>query len=348
MFTTDKNYISSRQLPQALVKTVRALGEYKGRQRLFTEQEPQILETLRRVALVQSTVSSSRIEGVTAPPARVKALLEEKAAPQDRPEQEIAGYRDMLARIHANHASMTLNTELVLELYRGLFRYVPNMYDGYKPVDNQIISFRENGDYDVVFVPTPAAETEEAMARLHEDLNILWASGDVEPLLLVASYVFDFLCIHPFLDGNGRVSRLLTLLLLYKAGYEVGRYISLERKVEDTKESYYEALSRTSKGWLEGKHDIIPWWEYFLGVMMLSCYKDFENKVGELEGSGGRKTRLVLEAIRQKEGEFTLRELMQDCPTVSMDLIRKVLQEERVNGLIISIGKGRGARWRKP
>jgi Fic family protein len=185
------------------------------------------------------------------------------------------------------------------------------------------------------------------MGLLHESFGSLWASGEVEPLLLIASYVLDLLCIHPFLDGNGRVSRLLTLLLLYQAGYEVGRYISLERKVEETKEIYYEALNRAGRGWHEGTHDVLPWWEYFLGVMLLPAYQEFEDRASYLEGAGGRKTRLVLEAIRQKEGEFTLRQIMQDCPTVSVDLVRKVLQEQRAAGHIVSLGKGRGAVWKK-
>ncbi|MEG3881096.1 Fic family protein, partial [Microcoleus sp. herbarium7] len=169
----------------------------------------------------------------------------------------------------------------------------------------------------------------------------------IEPLLLIPTYILDFLCIHPFLDGNGRMARLLTLLLLYKAGYEVGRFISLERIVERTKESYYDTLYQSSQGWHEGQHNLLPWWEYFLGVMLLSAYREFEQRVGYVTSAKGTKTAIVLDGINNLPQEFSVRELQERCPTVGIDLIRRLLRRERDAGRLQCQGRGVDAHWRK-
>lgn len=241
-------FIERQPISLELLRTVRLLGEYKGKQDLFREQSPQVLETLRQTALIQSTESSNRIEGVTAPLERIRELVEKKTAPRDRSEQEIAGYRDVLDTIHANHAGMEFTPNLVLQLHRDLFRFTPSTGGTWKQTDNDITETLPDGTVRLHFKPVPAHLTPEAMRLLHERLDELWATGEGEPLLLIPAYVLDFLCIHPFRDGNGRMARLLTQLLLYKAGYEVGRYISLEMIVERTREGYYDALHRSDQG----------------------------------------------------------------------------------------------------
>ena len=210
---------------------------------------------------------------MTAPPKRIRALVTQKATAQNRPEQEIAGYRDVLSNIHANTMDIPFTANVVLQLHRDLYRFLPGEGGHWKPVDNEITETGPGGVKAVRFRPVPAHATPDAMRRLHERFDALWRIGEIEPLVLIAGYVLDFLCIHPFRDGNGRMARLLTLLLLYQSGYEVGRYISLEQIVERTKESYYDTLYRSSAGWHDGHHDLMPWTEYLLGVVVLGAYQ---------------------------------------------------------------------------
>jgi Fic family protein len=286
----ETGYLDRVPVSQNLLKTVRLLGEYKGRQDLFKAQAPQVLETLRQVAIIQSTESSNRIEGVTASPERIRELVARRTRPRDRSEQEIAGYRDALNSIHANHARMAFNASSVLALHGQVFRLVPGQGGHWKRKNNKIVALMPEGIRVVQFVPVEVRQTPAAMATLHERFDFRWDSGDIEPLFLIAAYVLDFLCIHPFSDGNGRLARLLTLLLLYRAGYEVGRYVSLERVVEDTKPGYYDTLYRSSQRWHQGKHDLTPWLEYFLGVMLVGAYQEFERRVGLV--TTGRAARL--------------------------------------------------------
>ncbi len=258
MKSFEPGFIERQPIPHGLLRTVRLISEYKGKQDLFRKQSPQLLETLRQAAVIQSTESSNRIEGVTAPLERIRELVAKKTAPRNRSEQEIAGYRDVLDTVHANHAGMGFTPNVVLQLHRDLFRFTPNPGGTWKQTDNDITETLSDGTVQLRFKPVPAHLTPEAMRLLHERFDELWASGEGEPLLLIPAYVLDFLCIHPFCDGNGRMARLLTLLLLYKAGYDVGRYISLEMIVERTRESYYDALHRSDQGWQEGRHELTP------------------------------------------------------------------------------------------
>jgi Fic family protein len=280
MKSFEQGLIEQQPINQGLLQTIRLIGEYKGKQELFKEQAPQVLETLRQAAVIQSTESSNRIEGITVPLERIKKLVTEKTTPRDRSEQEIAGYRDVLTTIHTSYAHIPFTPNIVLQLHRDLYQFAVNTGGRWKTVDNEISATYPDGTKVVRFRPIPAYATPEAMERLHEQFNRCWHSGAIEPLLLIPTYILDFLCIHPFLDGNGRMARLITLLLLYKAGYEVGRFISLERIVERTKESYYDTLYQSSQDWHEGQHNLLPWWEYFLGVMVLSAYREFETRVG--------------------------------------------------------------------
>lgn len=346
MKSLDPGFIERQPITHNLLRTIRQIAEYKGKQDLFKEQSPQVLETLRQTAIIQSTESSNRIEGVTAPLERIKELVAKKTTPRNRSEQEIAGYRDVLNAIHADHTDIPVTTGVVLQFHRDLYQFLPGEGGKWKPADNEITETQPDGTKIIRFKPVPAHQTRDAMEDLHKRFNNLWQSGEIEPLLLICTYVLDFLCIHPFLDGNGRMARLLTLLLLYKAGYEVGRYISLEKMVEETKESYYDTLYAASQGWHETQHSLLPWWEYFLGVMLLGVYQEFERRVGLVTTGRGTKTAMVLDGLKRFVGDFTIRDLQERCPNVGIDLIRRILREERNAGRIECLGRGPNARWR--
>jgi Fic family protein len=333
-------------LSHSIARTLRALGESKGRQELYARQTPQALETLRQLAIIQSTESSNRIEQITAPLKRIQELVAEKTTPENRSEREIAGYRDVLNTIHSNWANIPITTGVVLQLHRDLFRYTDAPKGVWKNTDNEITETHADGTVAVRFLPVRAFQTPDAMEQLHSRFAAVWEAGEIDRLLLIPAYVLDFLCIHPFTDGNGRMARLLTLLLAYRAGFGVGRYISLEKIVEGSKETYYEALKLSSAKWHEGTHTLLPWTEYFLGIMT-AAHSDFESRAGLLTSARGAKRRMVLDAIEHALGDFSVGELQQACPTVGIDLLRRVLHEERLAGRLECLGRGPRARWRR-
>lgn len=346
MNSFESDLFERQPITQNLLRTIRLIGEYKGKQELFKEQSPQVLETLRQTAIIQSTESSNRIEGVEAPIQRIQALVSQKTTPMNRSEQEIAGYRDVLNTIHANYASMPFNTGLVLQLHRDLYQFLPGVGGRWKLADNKITETHPDGTTVVRFETVAAFLTPEAMAQLHERFNALDQADEFEPLLLIPTYILDFLCIHPFRDGNGRMARLLTLLLLYQAGYEVGRYISLEKIVERTRESYYDTLYQSSLGWHTGQHTLLPWWEYFLGVV-LSAYREFEQRVGLVTASRGAKREIVFDVVARLPNQFKYADVERACPGVSRPTINRALAELRENGQIRCIKTGRDAIWEK-
>ncbi|MEW6664979.1 MAG: Fic family protein [Thermodesulfobacteriota bacterium] len=346
MKSLNSEYLNRQPITHGLLQTIRRIAEYRGKQDLYKEQSPQVLETLRQAAVIQSTESSNRLEGVTAPLERIKDLIAEKTTPRNRSEQEIAGYRDVLNTIHANYANIPFTVGVVLQFHRDLYQFIPGQGGKWKSVDNEITEIHPDGRRMIRFSPVPAYITPEAMDTLHKGFDEHWQSAEFEPLLLIAAYTLDFLCIHPFLDGNGRMARLLTLLLLYKAGYEVGRYISLEKMIEQTKEGYYDSLYVSSQGWHESQHAILPWWEYFLGVMLFGSYREFEHRVGLVTTGRGTKTAMVLDAIGHFMGDFTIRDLQERCPNVGIDLIRRILKEQRNLGKLECLGRGPSAKWR--
>jgi Fic family protein len=346
MPSLSRAFLDRLALPADLVQTIRQIGEHKGRQELYRLQAPEKLENLRRVALIQSVESSNRIEGVVAAKGRVEALVNEKTTPQNRPEGEIAGYRDVLATIHAHAADIGLSDNIVLQLHRDLMKYATGAGGSRKTVSNEIVEAQPNGSRHIRFTPTAPHLTPAAMQTLHRDFLEEMKLGRIEPLILIALYVLDFLCIHPFLDGNGRMARLLSVLLLHQQGYEVGRYISLERLIEKTKESYYETLLRASQRWHDDRHDPLPWVSYWLGVV-LAAYREFESRVGGLATGHGAKTDIVLSAIDRTMGSFSVSELQAMCPSVSRDWIKIVLGQLKKEGRLTLSGRGRSARWRK-
>jgi Fic family protein len=340
-------FIESQPISQSLLQSIRLIGEHKGQERLYEQQSPQVLEALRHEAIVESTESSNRLEGITAPRERLVGLAEKSVQPQNRPEQEIAGYRDVLATIHANHANMTFGQDLVRQLHRDLFQYTAVRGGEWKVTDNRITERRPDGTIAVRFEPVPAFMTAEAMEGLHRGFSAAWSENQIELLLVVSTYVFDFLCVHPFLDGNGRLSRLLTLLLLYKAGCGVGRFISLEKKVEETRESYYDALAKSSQGWHQGAHTLVPWWEYLMGVVVLSAYREFEARAGVITSRRGAQSQRVIQAVERLPVPFKVRDVAKMSPGVSRPTINRVLQGLRKEGRIRLLGKGRDAAWER-
>jgi Fic family protein len=342
----DDRFDSRLPYTHSLVRTIRLLGEYRGKEELYAQQMPQALETLRQAAVIQSTASSNRIEGVVAPAQRIRDLVAEKTTPRDRSEQEIAGYRDVLATIHANHEGIRLSPNVVLQLHRDLFQYTPSGGGTWKNAPNTIMEHHPDGTELVRFEPLAPHLVDEAMRQLHEGYEESRNREAIDPLLLIPAYVLDFLCIHPFRDGNGRMARLITLLLLYQSGYAVGRYISLEKLVEETKESYYDTLGKSSAGWHAGTHTLLPWTEYLLGVI-LAAYRRLEERVGSLTTARGAKSQMVLDTIAAFSGDFSTAEIQERCPNVSLDLIRRILQEQKKLGAVEPLGRGPQARWRK-
>ena len=332
-------------MPPATAWYLSDLGEFRGKQELYTRQSPQRLKALREHALIESAVSSNRIEGVTLEPARVRdVLISPKPLFRDRDEEEVRGYRDALTWIHQDAKRIPISNETVKRLHaitRG------QVWDAglYKERDGDIIERYADGSERVRFRTESAKQTLAAMDQLIADWQNCLEERWVPPMIALAAFNLDFLCIHPFRDGNGRVSRLLWLLQSYQIGLEVGRYISLERLVEQNKQRYYETLERSSLGWHEGKHDPWPYINYVLSIIK-AAYQEFVERVGETSEPRGSKTQLVLEVIGNMSGTFSLTDLERACPGVSRDMIRRILNTQR-GQMVDCLGRGPGALWQK-
>lgn len=331
-------------VPARLARTLGAIDLGRGREQAHTHTHPQTLGTLVDVARIQSTEASNAIEHIRAPHARIEALVRETTEPANRPEAEIAGYRYALDVIHTYAPDMPFTPAVVLQLHRDLFRYTTVPAGHWKAVDNAITELQANGESRVRFATVPALQTADAVRQLHHRYAEARARGEHHQLLLAGSYVLDFLCIHPFLDGNGRLSRLLTLLTLYQAGYGIGRYISLERLIDRSRSSYYEALQASSVGWHEGTHSVIPWLEYLLGTIKAG-YDELEDRISHVQGPGA-KSAAIHRFVRARVVPFTIADVREAVPTASDSLISKVLVELRDNAQIERVGRGRGTRWR--
>ena len=321
------------------------LGEARGRQELFTRQSPQRLKALREHALIESAVSSNRIEGVEVDQARIATIVFGAPLLRDRDEEEVRGYRQALTLIHGQGTELPVTEETVLNLHRMARGEIWDAGQ-YKEKDGDIIEKFPDGRTRVRFKTVSAADTPLAMQELtalYEDaINV----RRVPPLVLLAAFNLDFLCIHPFRDGNGRVSRLLMLLQCFHLGFEVGRYISLERLIEQNKDRYYETLEQSSQGWHESRHDPWPYINYTLFIIKAAC-REFEQRLGQLQSPKGEKTRLVLHAIDKTHGPFSIAELQNACPNVSLDMIRRVLKNLRAENRVECLGRGQSAQWVK-
>ena len=346
MHSLNPDFLTRLRFDATQAATLRAIGEYGGKQELFYRQAPEVLKGLRQVAIIESSESSNRLEGVTVPANRLKALIVKNTKPRDRSEQEVAGYRDALALIHESSRNMPFTANVVLQLHSTLYRFMPNPGGRWKAADNDIVERSVDGSVRVRFKPTRAHLTPMAMEELTRRYANASSGGVHDALVLVPLTILDFLCIHPFSDGNGRISRLLTLMLLYHFNYEVGRYVSIERVYEDTKDSYYETLEASSQGWHEGHHDVFPWLGYFWGVL-LRAYREFEERVGQVRTGRGAKTEQVREVVLSRHEPFSISEIEAACAGVSRDTVRLVLRQMKDDGLIASTGKGRSAKWRR-
>lgn len=332
-----------KAIPANIAWYVADLGEARGKQKLFIHQSPQRLRVLREHALIESAVSSNRIEGVLVDQARVHTVVFGDQWLRDRDEAAVRGYRDALKLIHEKPAKLVLSEETVKEFHRFCSG---ELWDAgqYKQKDSDIIEKYPDGRERIRFKTVSAKATPEYMLAFVDLWHSSLRENPVHPLLILAAFNLDFLCIHPFRDGNGRVSRLLLLLQHYHLGYEVGRYISLERLIEQSKDRYYETLEQSSSGWHEGKHDPWPYIGYLLYVLR-DAYKEFERRVGQEQPSKGAKAELVLQAIASQKEQFRLSDIERACPGVGREWIRKVLAELKDRGEVTCTGRGPGARW---
>ncbi len=321
------------------------LGEARGKQELFTKQSPQRLRVLREHALIESAVSSNRIEGVVVDQARIETLIFGKPKLRDRNEEEVRGYRNASKLIHEQGARLPVTEETVRELHR-LIRGEIGDAGQYKRVNSDIIEKYPDGRQRVRFKTVEAARVTESMGEMIDLWNRCLDERWVHPLIGLAAFNLDFLCIHPFRDGNGRVSRLLLLLQCYHLGYEVGRYISLERLIEQNKERYYETLEQSSRRWHEGKHDPWPYINY-VQFILKTAYREFEERVGQTVSPKGAKTERIMGAITRASGPFRVADIQGECPGVSLDMIRKVLKKLKSSNQVECLGRGQNAQWRK-
>lgn len=344
MKSLEPDRLDALRFDAAQLATLRTLGEYRGKQALYIAQTPDVLRQLRDVAVIESTESSNRIEGVTVAPRRLQALMREHAAPRDRSEQEVAGYRDALALIHESARDMPFTPNVILQIHATMTRYMAAPGGRWKQTDNDIIERRADGTTSIRFRPVAAHLTPIAMENLTTAYAGALDRSLQDPLVLVPLAILDFLCIHPFTDGNGRASRLLMLMLLYQQGYEVGRYISLERVIEDSKEGYYDTLQRSSQGWHDARHDVRPWLDYCWAVL-LAAYREFEERVGSLHRGRGAKGERVRTAVLARAQPFSISDIEAACAGISRDTVRAVLRQMKAEGVIESTGKGRGAKW---
>ncbi|MCK4463251.1 MAG: Fic family protein [Candidatus Omnitrophica bacterium] len=332
-------------LPLGTVWLMNSIAEYKGKQELYKKQSPQILKTLIEMALIESAESSNRIEGVTVDRKRLKPLIIGHSKPKDRSEEEVAGYRKALDLIHKKHKNLDISPETILKLH-SLSHAETGDAGQWKEKDNEIIRKNPDGSMEVTFKPVSAFQTPKAIKNLCLAYKHSIDQLKYPDLYAITCLILDFLCIHPFRDGNGRVSRLLTLLALYHHGYEVGKYISLERIIEQSKETYYESLQKSSKNWHETKHNISPWLNYFLGTIN-SAYREFEERAGSIRPSRGAKTEIVVQEINNQVGEFSISDIEKLCPGISRDMIRVVFRQLQKTKEIACLGKGKSAKWKR-
>lgn len=330
--------------PQVVVYLT-TIHEYKGEQRLIASRHADILRDLVTIARIQSTESSNKIEGIYTSDDRLKKIVLDKTMPRSRNEREIAGYRDVLNIVHENYEHIPVRSTFVLQLHRDLYKFENSGIGGaFKSADNMIEEEDSDGNKSIRFKPVPAWETPEAIERLCEAYTYAIQHTEADPLLLIPMFILDFLCIHPFRDGNGRMSRLLTLLLLYKSDYIVGKYISIEKLIETTKESYYDTLQESSQRWHEEENDYLPFVTYLLGVIA-AAYREFFDRTRLIEEKKIAKPNRIAEEIRNHIGAITKTEIMEKVPGVSQTTIQRTLAELTRQGTIIKIGNGRYTKY---
>lgn len=319
---------------------VAQIHEYKGRQELYLKQKPTVLERLVEIAKIQSTEASNKIEGIITTSTRIQQICMDKTTPRNRDEEEIMGYRDVLNTIHENYEYIPIRASYILQLHRDLFQYSERSIGGrFKNTQNIITETRQDGTQIARFTPLAPYETPEAIDAICKSFNQVVDACVIDSLVLIPIFINDFLCIHPFNDGNGRMSRLLTALLLYRCGYVVGRYISIESKIEKTKFEYYDALEQCGIGWHEGTNDPTPFIKYLLGII-LSAYRDFEKRINLVDEKLSAIEQ-VRNAVNEKIGKFTKSEIMELVPSIGKASVENSLKKLVEEGFIKRHGKGK-------
>ena len=338
-FTYKAEY--QKLLTPEIVSYLTQIHEQKGKQSKFSDAQKDVLDELLEIAKIQSTEASNRIEGIITTDDRLKLIVRNKTTPRSRSEREIAGYRDVLNTIHENYDYIPIRPGMILQLHRDLYKFSGMSIGGsFKNSDNVIAETLPDGTRRTRFVPVPAWETPEAMDSVCSAINDALNDPEQDDLLLIPMFILDFLCIHPFNDGNGRMSRLLTLLLLYRTGYPIGKYISVERLIADSKDSYYEALQESSENWHEGSNNYLPFVRYLLGVI-IAAYREFSERAEIMIEAGNSKISRIRRIIRSTTGKITKTELMAQCPDISQVTVQRALKELLDKGDIIKIGGGR-------
>lgn len=340
----DYAALENRTWDNEVINYLSLIHEYKGKQSAYLKQKPQELERLVELAKVQSTEASNSIEGIRTTETRLRQLMSERTTPRNRDEKEIAGYRDALNIVHENFQYIPLTPNYILQLHKILLSYTDSGFGGsFKNVQNYISATDEAGKHFTLFTPMAPYETPESVREICDEYNRTIGEGKVDPLLIIPVFIHDFLCIHPFLDGNGRMSRLLTTLLLYRAGYEVGKYISLEAKIAKNKDAYYAALEDAQVGWHEQQDDPTAFVKYLLSTI-IAAYRDFDNRMQILSPTS---LDTVKNAIGNKIGKFTKKEILELCPGLSASTVERHLKKLTAEGYISKHGTGRSTFYAK-
>lgn len=327
-----------------VLSLIAGIYKYAGKQELYLKQRPDELEKLVEIAKIQSTEASNAIEGIVTTNTRIRQLVEEKTTPKNRDEEEIAGYRDVLNIIHESFDVIPITKNYILQLHKILYSHMNNPIAGRtKTVQNYISATYPDGHTEVLFTPLDPFETPVALERICEEYNRVIGNLEIEPLIAIPVFIHDFLCIHPFNDGNGRMSRLLTTLLLYRSGFYVGRYISLEAKIAQNKDLYYEALKKAQNGWHEGEEDVVPFIKYLLGTI-LAAYKDFEDRF-EIIGEKLPALEMVRKATENKIGKFSKQDIRELCPSLSISSIESSLRTLVAEGELMRGGSGKATYY---
>ena len=343
MRSFDYRRLADQAWDTDIVNLVAKIHERKGRQDLFIRQKPIELNRLVELAKIQSTEASNKIEGIVTTSTRIKQLFAEKTTPRNRDEDEIMGYRDVLNIIHESNAYIPIRPAYILQLHRELLKRAGLSYDGhFKHVQNYINETKTDGTVVTRFTPIAPYETSDAVESLCNTYEQAVANEKIDALILIPTFICDFLCIHPFNDGNGRMSRLLTLFLLYKNGYRVGKYISIEKQIEQTKDRYYDTLKEADAGWHEEKNDPTPFIRYMLQAI-LACYIEFEERVGLMDESGDNSTAydIAKKYTEEKIGRFTGADVVAHCPSIGRSSALAALKKLTEEGYIIRKGVGR-------
>ena len=319
---------------------IAAIYKEAGKQELYLKQKPDELERLVEIAKIQSTEASNAIEGIVTTNTRIKQLVEEKTAPRNRDEQEIAGYRDVLSLIHDNFDAIPISKNYILQMHKMMYSHMNNPFAGQtKNVQNYISATYPDGHTEILFTPLSPFETPEALDKICEEYNRVIGNLEVEPLIAIPIFIHDFLCIHPFNDGNGRMSRLLTTLLLYRSGFYVGKYISLEAKIAKNKDLYYNALNDSQHGWHDAAEDAVPFIKYILSTI-LAAYRDFEDRFNIIEEKLPA-VEIVRKATKNKLGRFTKQDIRELCPSLSLSSVEGSLRKLVAEGELKREGTGK-------